>query len=376
MVTKLKDSIILNLRRVSRNGAVYAILIFAIAFLFYGVESIIEIVLRDINNVIDVMMAIASVFIFLWLRSLIANARLSEMLRAQSEERATDLEARVAEKTERIRHMHEAQSKFLMEITHEFQTPISILKGNIAILAEQPNDVRRTSVKRQIADIERANAIYIAATTLERLSRLVTNLLDIARLNFSKDGDIYGKELIDLKKLAEAARDDCAILAQDKNISIALTGNTNNPAAGRALVAGNKDKLKEVLLNLLSNALKYTPPGGAISITIRRRGNEEVEMVVADTGRGIPHENLANIFERFYQIENRNSPHDGTGLGLHICRQIVEAHGGTITAESEPEKGSRFIVYLPIARTIIEAGALAELGADTHPVRQTGTIRH
>ncbi len=374
MVTKLKDSIALNLRLVFKNGAAYAILIFAIAFLFYGAESIIEIFLRDINNVIDVVMAIASVFIFLWIRSMIANARLSEMLHAQSEERAKNLETRVAEKTERIRQMHDAQSKFLVEITHEFQTPISILKGNIAVLSKKPNNTKLASAKRRTANIERANAIYVATTTLERLSRLVTNLLDIAKLNFSKNDDTCAKELINLKQLAEGARDDCAILAQDKNISITLTGATDHPGISAVLVSGNKDKLKEVLLNLLSNALKHTPAGGTISIMVRRRNNEEVEMAVADTGHGIPPKNLANIFERFYQIENRISLQGGTGLGLHICRQIVEAHGGTITAESEPGKGSRFVVYLPIARQTMEADALAELDADPHPAGQTGTM--
>jgi signal transduction histidine kinase len=359
-VTKLRDNAD-RFRKIAKDCLIYALLIFAIVFLFYGAESLIEIFLRDIDNVVDVVMAIASTFIFLWLRSSFKITRLSEMLHAQSEERAKDLEVRVAEKTERIRQMHEAQSTFLTEIAHEFQTPISILKGNIAVLAE-----RRTPGIKRRASTERANAIYIATTTLDRLSRLVINLLDIARLNFSKADD-GKKEFVALKNLAEEARDDCAILAEDKNISISLTRST---ADGEIFVQGKKDKLKEVLLNLLSNALKYTPAGGTISISIQKRNagaGEEAEIAIVDSGRGISQDILPHIFERFYRIENADNFTGGNGLGLHICRQIVEAHGGTIVAESEPGKGSRFVVHLPMTQPNAAPTSTARaISAPTH----------
>jgi len=345
----------LDLHAALRNGIVYAVLIFAIALLFYGVESFIEYFARDVDNVVDIVMAIASTFIFLWIRAMMRNARLSETLRIQSEERALALEGRMG---------------FLAEIAHEFQTPIAILRGNIAVLAEAGGGVGETRRRRNTgrkpkldsaagaayADLSagnRANAIYVATTTLDRLSRLVTNLLDVAKLNFSKEK--FKKQIVDVRKLAEEAVEDCAILGEDKNIAISTIGEA-------VLVAGDKDKLKEVLLNLLSNALKHTPAGGAIVITVSRTptasrhdGSEEgdeAEIVVADTGSGIAPENLPQIFERFYRIENAAAPqnpaHASTGLGLHICRQIVEAHGGTISAESELGNGSRFIIHLPL----------------------------
>jgi signal transduction histidine kinase len=117
-----------------RSGIVYAILIFAIALIFYGVESFIEYFARDIDNVVDIVMAIASTFIFLWIRAMMRNARLSETLRVQSEDRARILESRMG---------------FLAEIAHEFQTPIAILRGNIAVLAGVGGDGGLTGTKRR-----------------------------------------------------------------------------------------------------------------------------------------------------------------------------------------------------------------------------------
>ena len=355
MVTKLRDSAqkycrvltALEVHAAARNGAIYLLAIVLIAILFFGIESLIEEFAPRDDRFADITTAITGTFIFLWLRSTILNARLAATLRQRSELHTAELEERVAEKTDRMKQMYEAQSKFLAEVAHEFQTPIAILKGNIEVLAK-PN--RRST--------ERANAIYVATTTLDRLSRLVNNLLDIARLNFSKDR--LRRQPVDLENLIEAVRDDCAILAEDKNISIMI--DLPRPSA-KIFVAGDRDKLKEVLLNLLSNALKHTPAGGTISMTARAYGgngdgvsveNREAEIVVADTGPGISPETLPRIFERFYRIENpRNMALPGMGLGLHICRQIVEAHGGTIVAESQPGRGSRFIIHLPLVPLVV-----------------------
>lgn len=352
MVTKLRDNAqkywrvltALDTHAALRNGAIYGIAIILIALLFFGIESLIEEFIYNNDAVADLITAIASTFVFFWLRSALENARLAATLRERSEEHTAELERRVAEKTERIKQMYEGQSKFLVEIAHEFQTPIAILKGNILILSEPsvPANERRHT--------EQANAIYVATTTLDRLSRLVTNLLDIARLNFSKDK--LRRQPVDIANLITTVRDDCAILAEDKNVSLMLV--SKDPSAA-IFVASDRDKLKEVLLNLLSNALKYTPAGGTISITADVHAeDQEAEIVVADTGSGIAVDKLPRIFERFYRIESAQHPAEsGIGLGLHICRQIVEAHGGTIVAESQPGKGSRFIIHLPLVPAVV-----------------------
>ena len=109
----------------------------------------------------------------------------------------------------------------------------------------------------------------------------------------------------------------------------------------------DKDKIKEVILNLVSNALKYTASGGKISLTGAIVG-ANAEIVAEDTGLGIAPEVLPQIFERFYRIDNDGSR--GTGIGLNICKQVIEVHGGSISAESEPGKGSRFIIHLPLQK--------------------------
>jgi signal transduction histidine kinase len=250
----------------------------------------------------------------------IENARLYDALQRHSEE----LERRVKEKTQRIKQMYAEQSKFLANITHEFQTPIAILKGNLAVVAK-----KNTS--------GRANAIYVMTTTLDRLSRLVVDLLDVAKLNFSKEK--LSRQAIDVKKLLRNAHDDCAILAEDKGIVLSVVSDV-------IFVSGDKDKLKEVILNLVSNALKHTPAGGEITLSARRfKGSAEI--AITDTGKGIPAENLSRVFDRFYQI-NQRGMEQGAGIGLHLCRQIIEAHNGTITAESTPGVGSRFVMHLPL----------------------------
>lgn len=252
----------------------------------------------------------------------IENARLYRALRTHSDA----LERRVAEKTERIRQMYEAQSKFLTDVAHEFQTPLSILKGNLLILAKPGKS-------------DRANALYVAGTTVDRLSRLVQHLLDIAKLNFSKN-KLYRRP-IDIRALFEEAQDDCAVLVEDRGVNLSISSE-------HLFVSGDKDKLKEVLLNLISNALKHTPAGGSVSLSAVRDG-EDVKISVADTGNGIAPENLSKIFDRFYKID-RHGDGDGSGIGLHLCRQIIEAHGGTIIAESNVGKETRFIVHLPSAK--------------------------
>ena len=202
----------------------------------------------------------------------------------------------------------------LANVAHEFQTPLAILRGNIEILAGDGND-------------DKVRAARIAQATIEYLSRLIDSLLKTARESGA----------VELAALIREVYDDCALLAEDKNIDFVV-------ASENVVVAGDRDRLKEVLLNLVSNALKYTPRGGRIAVDVK--GVDCAEIVVEDTGIGISPENLPRIFERFYRIPGTGDVR-GTGLGLHICKQIIEAHGGTISVESELGRGSRFIVRLP-----------------------------
>jgi signal transduction histidine kinase len=245
-------------------------------------------------------------------------------LYGEAKRHAEEMECRVAERTERIKNMHEAQSKFLADLSHEFQTPLTILKMNVEVFAKKPLSERR-------------KAAYMMETTLDRLSRLTRGLVDVARFDFFKE--TFQKRQVDVLALLKDVRDDCLILAKDRDIALSVEGDCGN-------VSGDRDKLKEVLLNLLGNALKHTRAGGSVILSARR-GEGEMEIAVTDSGKGIPSRNLPMIFERFYRIDGGFS--EGTGLGLHLCRKIIEAHGGTIVAESSVGRGSRFVMYLPLA---------------------------
>jgi signal transduction histidine kinase len=223
-----------------------------------------------------------------------------------------------------------AKLEFLREVAHEFQTPIAILKANIEILA------RRNAA--QGATREEIRAACTAQATLDRLTRLVRNLLDINAVAFIQNAPEIAP--INLSELLQDTYEDCALLSEDRNVTLSF-------ASEDVAVCGDRDKLKEVLLNLVSNALKHTPAGGLISLSARAL-SEKAEIVVSDSGTGIDPDHLPYIFERFYKIPAAGAV-ESHGIGLYLCRRIIEAHGGTIFAESKPGKGSRFTISIPLA---------------------------
>ena len=259
--------------------------------------------------------------------------------------------------TDRIfsRGPRDASAEFITDISHELQTPIAILRGNVELLQ-----------RRSITETERACAERVIVATLDGMSRLIGGILESAKLKFSKQS-LCG-EYIPVVPLLWEIREDCRLLAEDRGVRLSVDGDADRAAPGAA-VRGDRGKLKEVLFNLISNALKHTPRGGSIVLRMDRIGSVPhadalVRIAVEDSGRGISSEALPHIFERFYCIKHQNiafadgdapAPADmppGNGIGLNICREIIEAHKGTIVAESEPGKGSRFIISLPPSPSI------------------------
>jgi len=250
----------------------------------------------------------------------IENARLYESIRRSKE----NLEDIVTERTKEIREMYRAQEQFVTDISHQLQTPIAILEGNLELAEKQPS----LHVKR---------SLRIMRDTLDGMAHLVSNFLEIAKLNFSKNK--FHNERFDVGGLVGETYEDCLVLAETKNVRM-------HCAVERAVIVGDRRKIKEVLLNLVSNALKHTGASGMIELGARPRG-AFAEITVRDTGTGIPLENLPHIFERFYRIPEAGV--HGTGLGLNICREIIELHGGTISVASMVGEGSTFTVRLPLA---------------------------
>lgn len=221
----------------------------------------------------------------------------------------------------------EMKNEFVSMASHEMRTPMTSIKGSLELLlggyaGELPP--------------EATELLGISLTAVDRLVRLINDLLDIAKIESGKMelqmarldiGDCIRKSMRSLRALAEAHK-----------VSIRCEQQDNLPQ-----VLGDRDRLEQVITNLLSNALKYTPPESQVSIVARARDNV-VRVSVSDQGGGIPADQLEKVFDRFCQLAGAKK---GSGLGLTICRALIQQHGGRIWAESELGRGATFHFELP-----------------------------
>ncbi|HTP08378.1 MAG TPA: HAMP domain-containing sensor histidine kinase [Anaerolineae bacterium] len=243
---------------------------------------------------------------------------------------------------QKVRDTQHSQRDFLANVTHELKTPLTSIQGFAQAIkdgaANEPESIRKS-----------AGIIYDEAT---RMNRMVMELLELARI---ESGQIVLRhEPVQIDLVLRGVIDRLALRAQSSGVNLQMEIAPNMPA-----VVGDGDRLAQVFSNLIDNALKHTPSGGKIAVTARslsgssavRRGKplEGVEITVADTGSGIPPEDLSRIFERFYQIDKSRvrSKEGSLGLGLAIVKEIITAHGGTIHAESIVGLGTKFVIWLP-----------------------------
>jgi two-component system phosphate regulon sensor histidine kinase PhoR len=182
--------------------------------------------------------------------------------------------------------------------------------------------------------------VQIIASHAERLTNLINDILTLSKLE-SKETTLICHPLDVCGLLRKAG-----LLMGEHTRQQGITLSIDCPEAGLPKVSADHGRLEQVLLNLLDNAIKYTPPGGTVTLAAEQRG-QQVALVVSDTGVGIPAKDLPRIFERFYRVdEGRSREQGGTGLGLAIVKHIVQLHGGEIQVTSEPGRGSRFTVLL------------------------------
>jgi signal transduction histidine kinase len=220
------------------------------------------------------------------------------------------------------------RDEFLSVASHELKTPLTTLTLRLEQL------LRRVRAG-QPAD---EHQVGLALAQVGRLTALINDLLDVSRI-------MSGRLTIRREPISLAAlvREAVASAVETDKHTIALDEPRDD-----MVVAGDRDRLQQVLANLLDNAVKYTPMGGTIRVSLSRRGGEVV-LSVADPGIGIPKDQQGMLFERFFRAQNApTSSYGGLGLGLHICRDIVERHGGRIWVESDVGRGSIFSVALPI----------------------------
>ena len=226
----------------------------------------------------------------------------------------------------------EAQRDFLANVSHDLKTPLTSIQGfSQAIIDGTASDPK--AVK---------NSAQIILQEAERMDRLVGDLLELARMDSGQA--TIAQEQIDLLSLLQRSGEKFAGRAEEDK-----TFEWDLPASLPPLL-GDPQWLERAFTNLLDNAVKYTPAEGTISLTAREPGDGSVEVIVSDTGPGIPPEDLPRIFERFYQVDKSRAGTSGIGLGLAIVREIVEAHGGEVSLSSQLDQGSHFTVRLPAAQ--------------------------
>lgn len=230
--------------------------------------------------------------------------------------------------TEEVQRTQQAQHDFLANVSHDLKTPLTSIRGySQAIMDGAANN-----------PVQAAHIIYDEAG---RLNRMVTELTDLARLQAGR----LSLEMveIDVGQITAAVSERLMIVARDKGITFDVS------AAPMPPVLGDGDRLAQVLMNLIGNAIKYTPAGGRIHVETRVT-NGGVDVVIRDNGIGIPADELPRIFERFYQVDKARGPERGTGLGLAIAHEIVQAHGGRLdVASAGVGRGATFSLWLPLA---------------------------
>ncbi len=231
----------------------------------------------------------------------------------------------------RDHQLEEMKVDFVALAAHELRTPLTEIRGYLDILQQEDAGLRKTD--RDLLDRSVASAA--------ELSGLLNNLLNVARI---EHGELnYSPEVIDYKAYLETLTADFVTQLARKSLSLTI----KVPARLPAMMADNVG-LHEVLRNLLSNAGNHTPAGGKVLIKVTA-DHKFIETTVTDTGVGIPANAVGRLFTKFYRVNEFKSASRGTGLGLYICRSIVEAHGGHIWVESVEGKGSTFGFTLPVS---------------------------
>lgn len=229
---------------------------------------------------------------------------------------------------ERLEKAFGRQKQFTGDASHELRAPLAVIQAESTLALQK---VRKAGEYRK--------CIETISEEADHMSGIINQLLVLARADAGKEHLRF--ENVELAGFVRETCSDMEILCQEKKLGLALG------MVGKSIIKGDKKSLRRLITNLLSNAIRYTPPGGSITVSLRKKAGMAF-LTVEDTGIGIPTNDLPFIFERFYRVDKaRSRSEGGSGLGLAICKHIAEIHGGTIEVKSEAGKGSAFHVKLP-----------------------------
>ncbi|WP_459929032.1 sensor histidine kinase [Desulfosporosinus burensis] len=242
------------------------------------------------------------------------------------------MSSQLSEKIEAIERIDRLRQELLSDVSHELRTPLTVIQGfSEAVL----DGLVKSKEQEQLY----LNNIIDES---QRLRRLVDELLDLKGMEATKTFDEM--EYVIMNKLVQITVERLKHMANSKEINLTLIAPEQT-----IIVRGNIDRLKQVLTNLLDNAINHSEVGGEVSVTLGMK-NRHAFIAVKNAGLGIPREELSNIWERFYKVDkSRSRRGTGTGLGLSIVKKIIEMHDGKVSVESEPDHGAVFTIYLPAA---------------------------
>jgi two-component system, OmpR family, phosphate regulon sensor histidine kinase PhoR len=245
----------------------------------------------------------------------------------------------VLEDATELRRLQQMRTEFIDNLSHELRTPLS----TVSLLAET---LARDAERQDVPGRMRERIAKIEVET-GHLVQMVSELLDLARIEGGSQ--LRLEDDVDLGRLAAASAERLRLFAERQGVTIAVDV---QPAMPR--IRGDQDRLGQVFINLVHNAVKFSPDGGEVRVAVRRDGDSAVASVT-DHGIGIAKGDRARVFERFYKVDRARVRGGGTGLGLSIARHVVQGHGGRIWAESELGEGSTFLFELPLRSGTVPA---------------------
>ncbi|MBD3401848.1 HAMP domain-containing protein [candidate division GN15 bacterium] len=231
----------------------------------------------------------------------------------------------------RLRRLERVRQEFVANVSHELKTPVTSIKGFVETLLDGPG-----------GDPDRRRFLEIIARQADRLNAIIEDLLNLSRIEQDVESRKIVREHQPLRDILTHAIQACEVAAGAKDIDVTLTCNASLSAPVNAAL------LEQAVINLVDNAIKYSDEGQTVQV---RASLAEWDVVISviDNGRGIEPEHLPRLFERFYRVDKaRSRQMGGTGLGLAIVKHIIRAHNGRITVESQPNKGTRFDMHLPL----------------------------
>jgi signal transduction histidine kinase len=268
------------------------------------------------------------------LKNAVAYQKLAEIT-ATIDSKVKESNDAVEAAKQRMVAMDASKDEFISIASHELRTPITAIKGYLWLCLNQAKQPLSPDVKKNI------ETCYHSA---ERLLRMVSDMLTVSRMDENKMA--LNIQKLDIASLIKGIHEELKPAAQTREIE--FTVKTSKPSL---MIEADRERLQELFHNIIDNAIKFVPHRGIVSVEMQENGDRDVSVLVRDNGPGIPKENMDKLFTKFGKIQyayDKTHAVEGAGLGLYISKKIVDLHSGIISVESDLDKGTTFIITLPL----------------------------